>query len=64
MLHLFLSAPLQMKADLETLTRSVTNKVTNTKLTQNLEFPQYFKQWYNNALNTKRPQLGGAVIYV
>ena len=55
---------MQMKADLETLTRSVTNKVTHTKLTQNLEFPQYFKQWYNNALNTKRPQLGGAVTYV
>ena len=53
-----------MKADLETLTRSVTNKVTNTKFTQNLEFLQYFKQWYNNALNTKRPRLGGAVIYV
>ena len=40
MLPLFLSAPTitQILADLETLIRSVTNKVTNTKLTQSLEF--------------------------
>ena len=31
-------------ADLETLIRSVTNKVTNTKLTQSLEFTQYYQQ--------------------
>ena len=40
MLPLFLPAPniTQILADLETLIRSVTNKVTNTKLTQSLEF--------------------------
>ena len=40
MLPLFLSAPTitQILADLETLIRSVANKVTNTKLTQSLEF--------------------------
>ena len=34
----------QSTADLETLIRSVTNQVTNTKLTQSLEFTQYHQQ--------------------
>ena len=34
----------KIAADLETLIRSVTNKVTNTKLTQSLEFTQYYQQ--------------------
>ena len=53
-----------LKADLETSIRSVTNKVTKTEFTQSLEFNQYFKQCKDNALNTNRPLLDGAVICV
>ena len=69
MLPLFLSAPTitQILADLETSIRSVTNKVTNTKLTQSLEFHTVLSTMLTTVAsntNVATLNMGGAVICV
>ena len=53
-----------LRVDLETSIRSVTNKITNTKLTEILDFNSIINKINTTASNTKAFWVGGAVIHV
>ena len=53
-----------LRVDLETSIKSVTNKITNTKLTEILDFNSIINKINTIASNTKVFWVGGAVIHV